>query len=71
MANNQKTIDFIKSHALKAILNPAINYPRSSGEFSILVKTGQMNNTRLERKTHHVMYCVIYFETYDNAIKWY
>ena len=27
-----------------------------------------MNNTQPERKTHHVMYRVIYFEAYDNVI---
>ena len=27
-----------------------------------------MNNSQPERTTHHVMYCVIYFETYDTAI---
>ena len=69
MANNQNTIDFIKSHAVKAILNPVLNCPRSSHEFSILVKTGQMNNTQPEKTTHHdVIYRVIYFEAYDNVI---
>ena len=27
-----------------------------------------MNNTQLERTTHHVMYRVIYFKAYDNVI---
>ena len=29
-----------------------------------------MNNTQPERKTHHGMYRVIYFEAYDNVVKW-
>ena len=67
MANNQNPIGFIKSHVGRAILNPVPDYPRNSCEFSILVKTGQMI-TQPKRRTHHVMYCVIYFEAYDNVI---
>ena len=53
----------------QVILRPVRNCPWSSHEFFILVKTGQMNNTQLERTTHHdVMYRVIYFEAYDNVI---
>ena len=73
MANNQNTIDFIKSHAVKAVSNPVLNYLLSSDAFSILVKTGQTNNTQSERTTHHVTYRVIYFEyiyAYDSVIKW-
>ena len=68
MANKQNTFDFIKSHAVKVILNPVLNYPWSKHEFSILVKTGEMNNTQPETTTHHVMYLVIYFKTYDSVI---
>ena len=67
----QNTIEFIKSHAAKGILNPVLNYPWSSHDFSILVKTGQINNTQSESTTHHVMYRVIYLETFVNVIKWY
>ena len=67
MANNQNPIGFIKPHAGRAILNLVLDYPRNSCEFSILVKTGQMI-TQPKRKTHHVMYPVIYFEPYDNVI---
>ena len=67
MANNQNTIDFIKSHVVKAILNQVLNYPLSCHELSILVKIEQVNNTQPEWTTHHV----IYFEAYNNVIKWY
>ena len=59
----QNTIEFIKSHAVKGILNSVLDYPWSSHDFSILVKTGQINNTQSESTTDHVMYRVIYLET--------
>ena len=68
MANNQNTIDFTKFHAVKAVLNPVLNYSLSGYKFSILVKTGQMNNTQPKRTTHHVRYRIIYFEACDDAI---
>ena len=68
MANNQNIIDFIKFHESET---QYLIIPEVVMNFSILVKTGQMNNAQPERTTHHVMYCVVYFEAYDNVIKWY
>lgn len=56
------------------MVNPVLNYPWSSHEYSILVETGKMNNTQPEKTTHHVMYRAVYFEAYEcyaNVIKCY
>ena len=34
----------------------------------MLLKTGQINNAQPEKKTHKVVYRVIYFEAYDSII---